>query len=153
MASFYVRLVPLSRDAAAASFQDSDTFATTLKMADENDASRSDVRFWCASELLVDQIPDDLALFLHSHGEPAPSDHRYALIIVNTPLCRREKFEMLWSKCGILGGPWKRTESERRSILAVVRLCADGGANRLYDLFRTDEDARARSVRPAESPK
>ena len=64
-------------------------------------ASPTDLQFWCASELLVGQIPDDLALFLRAHGEPATADHRYALIVVNTPLCRRDSFEMLWKKCAV----------------------------------------------------
>jgi len=72
--------------------------------APDGNNSPSSASFWCASELLVDQIPEDLALFLHALGQPTPADHRYALIIVNTPLCRKESFEMLWAKCGLIWG-------------------------------------------------
>lgn len=44
-----------------------------------------------------------------------------ALIILNTPLMKRETLENLWSSCG-----W--------------HICADGGANRLHDMWTSGED-------------
>ncbi|KAG0365271.1 hypothetical protein BGZ54_006693 [Gamsiella multidivaricata] len=47
---------------------------------------------------------------------------RFALIILNQPiLVRRTLFENVWNN-------------------ATYRFCADGGANRLYDMFETDEE-------------
>ncbi|KAI8999907.1 thiamine pyrophosphokinase [Hyaloraphidium curvatum] len=83
------------------------------------DSLSSPFELWCASPLLVDRIPEDLALYLHPGGQP----ERYALIVVNTPLCRRDSFEKIWNR-------------------AAVKICADGGANRLFDQFRGDDAAR-----------
>lgn len=44
-----------------------------------------------------------------------------ALIVLNTPLMSRETLETLWSSCS-----W--------------RICADGGANRLHDMWEGYEE-------------
>ncbi|KAG0086629.1 cAMP-dependent protein kinase subunit [Podila epicladia] len=52
----------------------------------------------------------------------APNQGRFALIILNQPiLLQRHLFENVWRN-------------------ATYKFCADGGANRLYDLMKTDEE-------------
>ncbi|KAG0013359.1 hypothetical protein BGZ82_002155, partial [Podila clonocystis] len=56
------------------------------------------------------------------HSSDAPCQGRFALIILNQPiLIQRHLFENVWRN-------------------ATYKFCADGGANRLYDLMKTDEE-------------
>jgi thiamine pyrophosphokinase len=51
-----------------------------------------------------------------------------ALVILNTPLMKKETLKNLWSSCR-------------------YHICADGGANRLHDMWRDgDEDSRDQYV-------
>ncbi|KAG0223510.1 hypothetical protein BGW41_005469 [Actinomortierella wolfii] len=64
------------------------------------------------------QVPEDYIRSCRAVGTTG----RYALIILNQPiLLERSLFENAWNN-------------------AAYRFCADGGANRLYDLLNTDEE-------------
>ncbi|KAK4689582.1 thiamine pyrophosphokinase, partial [Tremellales sp. Uapishka_1] len=52
----------------------------------------------------------------------SPSDRSYAMVILNQPITRKDTFLRAWEA-------------------SEVRLCADGGANRLYDLWTSDTRA------------
>ncbi|KXS08777.1 Thiamin pyrophosphokinase, partial [Gonapodya prolifera JEL478] len=54
------------------------------------------------------------AIHACSGHEQGREKQRYALIILNQPLIGREWFENVWNSCDL-------------------RICADGGANRLFD--------------------
>lgn len=56
------------------------------------------------------------------------SEASQSLIILNQPITRRDIFEKLWNNCD-------------------YRICADGGANRLYDLLDGKDRARCVSCR------
>ncbi|KFH65600.1 thiamine pyrophosphokinase [Podila verticillata NRRL 6337] len=56
------------------------------------------------------------------YASNAPNQGRFALIILNQPiLIQRHLFENVWRN-------------------ATYRICADGGANRLHDLMKTEEE-------------
>ncbi|RMY26692.1 hypothetical protein D0865_16207 [Hortaea werneckii] len=61
------------------------------------------------------------AKYLQAKAEGSDGDSGVALIILNSPVSDREGFRQLYRH-------------------ASFRLCADGGANRLYDAFGTEHD-------------
>ena len=56
------------------------------------------------------------------HHLGQPHDHNTALIILNQPLPNTEYLKSIWTGCN------------------SIRLCADGGANRLFDAFITSNE-------------
>ncbi|KAF9350135.1 hypothetical protein BGX26_011640 [Mortierella sp. AD094] len=63
----------------------------------------------------------------HEYRQKHSSEGKFALIILNQPiLIQRHLFE--------------NCSTEYFGHLATYRFCADGGANRLYDLLKTDEE-------------
>ncbi|ORY52036.1 Thiamin pyrophosphokinase [Rhizoclosmatium globosum] len=72
----------------------------------------STVTSWNISTYLLPPNPG-------TETDDAPA--KVALIMLNQPLCAPRHLQNLWSH-------------------ASIRLCADGGANRLYDLFTTDQE-------------
>ncbi|KAI9141511.1 thiamine pyrophosphokinase [Paraphysoderma sedebokerense] len=65
----------------------------------------------------------------HEYLQPSPRTAQFALIILNQPLFGLENsvFENLW-------------------IHATWRICADGGANRLYDAFQSKPNLQKRFI-------
>ncbi|KAI9332391.1 thiamine pyrophosphokinase [Obelidium mucronatum] len=59
------------------------------------------------------------SLYLQPTNSSPPPPH--ALIILNQPICARKYLRNLWTS-------------------AAIKICADGGANRLFDAFANDED-------------
>ncbi|KAJ3230246.1 hypothetical protein HDU81_004658 [Chytriomyces hyalinus] len=55
-----------------------------------------------------------------SGPKPRPANTPHALVVLNQPVCSVKYLEAMWKR-------------------AAVKLCADGGANRLYDSLPTDE--------------
>ena len=77
----------------------------------------------------------------------AASSLETALIVINTPIIRRDVFATVWKNgacaSSILSAvsphPCVQAEDARRTHTASIRYCADGGANRVYDAFGGDD--------------
>ncbi|EIW73187.1 hypothetical protein TREMEDRAFT_25042 [Tremella mesenterica DSM 1558] len=79
--------------------------------------------FSIASKRYLEKEPDARIWNCCDLFNGEPSGRKYALIILNQPITRKDVFLRVWNA-------------------SEVRYCADGGANRLYDLWNADNRNR-----------
>lgn len=72
---------------------------------------------------ILDQDPSVTAWTCVDLIQGLPGPRPYAMIILNQPITRKDIFLRAWAA-------------------SEMRLCADGGANRLYDLFNDEQRSK-----------
>lgn len=96
-------------------------------------------QFFERKRVITEESPDVLKPN-HREGDNFPPEN--ILILLNQPLCSMSKLESLWDNC--------------KSILIKIhglknegsyRICADGGANRLFDLFDVSDQNKKTKLR------